>query len=154
MLTSAGAAGKAATKGLLTPRPVSVAAVHLVGKEGNRLEEVATGEVTDPDEVLVDYGSDEWEAVVLQMLRGATVTEIARRAGMDRAGLSDYLRLRSPRIPPIKVQTRLSAIAAQLVEDRSVRGCAMPDCQGWARPMPSLTCSERHARACQQDSIG
>src|ERR1035441_10553001 len=56
------------------------------------IEAVADGEVTDPDEVLVDYGSDEWEAVVLQMLRGATVTEIARRAGMDRAGLSDYLR--------------------------------------------------------------
>jgi hypothetical protein len=154
MLGLDGGPSKAGTKGLLTPRPVRVAAVHLVGKEGNRLEEVATGEVTDPDEVLVDYRHDAWEAILFPLLRGATVTEIARRAGMDRAGLSDYLRLRSPRIPPLKVQTRLSAIAEQLVEDGTVRGCAMPDCQDWARPIPSLTCSERHARACRQDSVG
>jgi hypothetical protein len=154
MLGPDGRACKAGTKGLLTPKPVRVAAVHLVGKEGNRLEEVATGEITDPDEVVIIYGSDEWAAVILPALRGATVTEVARRAGMDRAGLSDYLRQRSPRIPPLKVQTRLSAIAAKLVEDGTVRACAMPDCQGWARPRPSLTCSELHTRACRQDSVG
>ncbi|MGO9964840.1 MAG: hypothetical protein ACLPUG_15625, partial [Acidimicrobiales bacterium] len=96
------------TKGLLTARPVLVRAVHLVGKEGNRIDEVATGEVTDPDEVLIEYGSDEWEAVVLPILRGATVTEIARRAGMDRAGLSDYLRVGSTRRPPKDTEYLLS----------------------------------------------
>ena len=103
------------TRGLLTPRPVLVRAVHLVGKEGNRIDEVATGEVTDPDEVLIDYGSDEWEAVILPILRGATVTEVARRAGMDRAGLSDYLRVTSPRRPPKKTQGRLRKLAGLLV---------------------------------------
>lgn len=57
------------TRGLLTPRSVLVRGIHLVGKEGNRIDEVATGEVTDPDEVLIDYGDDEWEAVVLPILR-------------------------------------------------------------------------------------
>ncbi len=60
---------KATTKGLLSPTPVVARAVHLVGKEGNRLEEVATGEVTDPDEVLTDYGDDNWEAVLLPVGR-------------------------------------------------------------------------------------
>ena len=81
MLAANGGTCKAGTKGLLTPRPVRVAAVHLVGKEGNRLEEVATGEVIDPDRVLIDYGTDEWEAVLLPVLRSATVTEVAYGPG-------------------------------------------------------------------------
>jgi hypothetical protein len=135
------------TRGLLTPRPVLVRAVHLVGKEDNRIDEVATGEVTDPDEVLIDYGSDEWEAVVRPILRGATVTEVARRAGMDRTGLSDYLRVRSPRRPPKETEHRLSEIAFLLVQDGTVQRCAVVDCRAWARPRPSSTCSERHRRA-------
>jgi hypothetical protein len=69
MLGPDGSMCKAGTKRLLTPRPVRVAAVHLVGKEGNRLEEVATGEVTDPDEVLIDYGDDSWERLILPVGR-------------------------------------------------------------------------------------
>jgi hypothetical protein len=143
------------TKGLLTPRPVLVRAIHLVGKEGNRIDEVATGEVTDPDEVLIDYGSDEWEAVVRPILRAATVTEVARRAGMDRAGLSDYLRVRSPRRPPKKTERLLSGIAFLLVQDGTVRRCPVVGCAAWARPLPSLTCSERHRRTIRtSDSLG
>jgi hypothetical protein len=147
MLRSDGGACKAATKGLLTPRPVSVAAVHLVGKEGNRIEEVATGDVIDPDEVLIDYGDDEWEAIVLPALRGATVTEISRRVGMDRAGLSDYLRVRSPRRPPTSTATRLREAAAAFLSEGLVRPCAVSGCGAWSRPSPSSTCSERHRRA-------
>lgn len=72
----------------------------LVGKELQPAGGGGNRKVTDPHEVLNDYGDDEWEAVLLPVLRAATVTEIARRAGMDRAGLSDYLRARSPRTPP------------------------------------------------------
>jgi hypothetical protein len=144
MLGPDGRTCKATTKGLLTPRPVRIAAVHLVGNEGNRIDEVATGEVTDPDEVLIDYGSDEWEAVVLPILRSATVTEVARRAGMDRAGLSDYLRAGSRRRPPATNESRLRQVAAALVEDGIARPCDLAGCSAWARPLPSTTCSERH----------
>lgn len=135
------------TRGLLTPRPVHVRAIHVVGKEGNRIDEVATGEVTDPDEVLIDYGSDEWEAVVRPILRGTTVTEVARRAGMDRAGLSDYLRVRSPRLPPAQTRAKLTLVALALVGDESVRACVFPGCTAIARRWPSRTCSESHRRA-------
>ena len=147
MLGVDGGPCKASMRGLLTPRPVRVAAVHLVGKEGNRLEEVAIGEVTDPDEVLVDYGDDRWEAVVRRILRGATVTEIARRAGMDRARLSDYLRRRSPRRPPTETLALLSEIASALAVDRGERLCAVPSCSQPSRRWPSVTCSERHRKA-------
>jgi hypothetical protein len=51
---------KATTKGLLSPRPVVARAIHLVGEEGNRVEEGAVGEVTEPNEVLMDYGDAGW----------------------------------------------------------------------------------------------
>jgi hypothetical protein len=152
MLGPGGQPCRYTTKGLLTPRPVLVRAVHLVGKEGNRIDEVATGEVTDPDEVLIDYGSDEWEAVVLPILRGATVTEVAKRAGMDRAGLSDYLRVRSPRVPSEHTRTRLTAVAVELVSEGLVRVCRFPGCGIQARPWPSVSCSERHRRALRANS--
>jgi hypothetical protein len=98
---------------------------------------VATGEVTDPDEVLIDYGDDEWEA--LPVLRG--VTEVARRAGMARAGLSDYLRARSPRRPPVSTESRLRAVATALVADGVARPCGFAGCSAWARPLPSTTCT-------------
>jgi hypothetical protein len=147
MIGPDGSPCKATTKGLLRPRIVVARAVHLVGKEGNRLEEVATGEVVDPDEVLIDYGDDEWEGVVLPVLRGATVTEVASRAGMDRCGLSDYLRSRSPRQPPPAAKDRLRSVARALVRDGVARQCTMPGCAAWARPLPSVTCSERHRKA-------
>jgi hypothetical protein len=133
-------------KGLLSPTSVIVRAVDLVSihRRGNRIEEVATGEVTDPDEVLIDYGGDEWEAVVLPVLRGATATEVARRAGMDRAGLSDYLRIRARRRPPPATERRLCEIASAFLGEGVVRRCALSGCSAWARPLPSVTCSERH----------
>jgi hypothetical protein len=149
MLGSDGTVCKAGTKGLLSPRPVIVRAIHLVGKEGNRLEEVATGEVIDPDEVLIDYKDDEWEAVVLPTLSSVTVTDVARRAGMDRAGLSDYLRRRAPRLPPVKTRLRLAAVAATLASEGALRACALPGCTTASRRWPSITCSERHRRALQ-----
>ena len=97
---------------------------------------MATGEVTDPEEVLVDYGDDEWEAVVLPALRAATVTEIVRRLGMDRTALSDYLRSRSPRRAPESTRTRLSEIAWSLLDDAVVRPCAVPVCRAWAGGSP------------------
>jgi hypothetical protein len=153
MLGLDGGTCRARTKGLLLPRPVRVAAVHLVGKEGNRLEEVALGEVTDPDEVLIDYGDDAWEAVVLPILRSVTVTTVALRVRMDRTGLSDYLRARSPRRPTAPTQARLREIAGSLLRDGVARKCAVPGCTAWARPLPSSTCSESHRRSIRRRSV-
>jgi hypothetical protein len=144
MLGPDGRMCKAGTKGLLTPRPVRVAAVHFVGKEGNRLEEVATGEVTDPDEVLLDYGDDAWESVIRPGLRGTTMTEIAARSGIERARLSRYLRPGATRRPPLATVGRLRDLAVAVAPSRPA--CAYPGCLSAARRAPSLTCSERHRK--------
>jgi len=151
MLGPDGRSCQARTKGLLTPSRVRVAAIHLVGKEGNRLEEVALGEVIDPDEVLIDYGDDEWEAILLPLLRAATVTEIARRAGMNRPRLSTYVRVGSPRPAPTDARVKLGDVARQLMNEGAIRLCAAPDCAAWSRPWPSITCSERHRVALRRN---
>ena len=98
MLGPDGGPCKARTKGLLTPRPVRVAAVHLVGKEGNRLEEVATGEVTDPDEVLIDYSDDAWERLVCPVGLLMGIRRIARETQIAVSQVADLLHGRaSPR---------------------------------------------------------
>ena len=95
MLGPDGRMCKAGTKGLLVPRPVQVAAVHLVGKEGNRLEEVATGEVTDPDEVLIDYGDDAWERIVIPAGRVIGMRQIGRKTGIAWSQLVDLFQGRA-----------------------------------------------------------
>ncbi len=92
MLGPDGAVCKATTIGLLTPRPVVVGAVHLVGKEGNRIDEVASGEVLDPAEVLTDYGDDEWERLVAPAARLFGVRKLARDTGLTRSKLTLLLR--------------------------------------------------------------
>jgi hypothetical protein len=82
MLGPDGGTCRAGTKGLLTPRPVRVAAIHLVGKEGNRLEEVATGEVTDPDEVLTDYGDDAWKRLIVPAAVKIGIRRMSRATGI------------------------------------------------------------------------
>lgn len=44
-----------ATVGLLSRRPVKVAAIHYIGKESNKIEEATSGLVTDLDDVLTEY---------------------------------------------------------------------------------------------------
>ena len=108
MLGLDGSPCKAGTKGLLTPRPIRVTAVHLVGKEGNRLEEVATGEVTDPDDVLVNYGDDTWAHLVLPVGRIMGMRKLATRSGLARSKLIDVFHARAsphPRSRMLIVQT-------------------------------------------------
>jgi DNA-binding phage protein len=89
MLGPDGRLCKAETKGLLTPRLVRVAAVHLLGKEGNKLEEVAIGEVIEPDEVLVDAGDDAWECLVVPAARAMGIRRLARETGLARSKLTE-----------------------------------------------------------------
>ena len=106
MLGPGGEPCKATTKGLLSPRPVVARAIHLVGKEGNRLEEVATGEVTDPDEVLIDYGDDEWEAVLLPVGRQVGIRRLAREAGLARSKLIDLFHERASPRPATRARVK------------------------------------------------
>ncbi len=78
---------KATTKGLLTPRPVTIGAVYLVGKEGNRLDEVTTGDVIEVDEVLMGYGDDEWERVLAPAVMRMGVRRLARDTGLALSSL-------------------------------------------------------------------
>jgi hypothetical protein len=104
MLGPDGAWCKAGTRGLLTPRPVMVQAVHLIGKEGNQLEEVATGEVIDPREVLTDYGDDAWERLVRPVGLLMGVRRLARDTPI---ALSQVSALLSGRASPRKTTLRL-----------------------------------------------
>jgi hypothetical protein len=74
------------TRGLLRRRPVSStpALTHLAGKEGNKLLERITGEVTRPEEYRSDYGTreDVWPLVVA-VLRMMGREEAARLAKLD-----------------------------------------------------------------------
>ncbi len=83
------------TRGLLRPRPVLGAAVHVVGKEGNRIDEVATGEVTDPEEALNYYGDDAWEHLVLPVSRLMGIRRLARETGLDRSQFINVILRRS-----------------------------------------------------------
>jgi hypothetical protein len=62
-----------------------------VGKEGNRFEEVATGEVTDPEEVLIDYGDDAWEQLVCPAGLLMGIRRIARETQIAVSQVADLL---------------------------------------------------------------
>jgi hypothetical protein len=108
------------TRGLLTPRAVLVAAIHSVGKEGNRIDEVATGEVTDPDEVLNDYGDDAWERLVLPVGRLMGIRRLAREAGLDRSQLIDVFLGRSSAHPATR------ALVANVLVDWTANELGFP----------------------------
>lgn len=78
-----------------SPEAIDVPAVHLVGKEGNRIDEISTGEAFDPEEVLTDYGDDEWEQVVVPAARAFGIRRLARDTGLARSKLTNALLCRS-----------------------------------------------------------
>lgn len=92
---SLGPSGDAAshdTVGQLRHRPLRSATplTALIGKEGNRLLERATGELTNPDDYRTHFGSvdDEWTTLVLPVLRQMKAA-MGTRELADRAGVSD-----------------------------------------------------------------
>jgi hypothetical protein len=117
MLGPGGGPCKAGTKGLLTPRPIRIAAVHVVGKEGNRLEEVATGEVTDPDEILIDYGDDTWEHLICPVGLLIGMRRIARDSQIALSQVADILHGRAspqPTTRAVLAQTVTACAATEL----------------------------------------
>ena len=53
------------------------------GKEGNRLEKGAVGEIIRPDEALTDYGDDGWQQLVVPIGRLMGIRRLARETGLD-----------------------------------------------------------------------
>jgi hypothetical protein len=80
-------------KGLLQPRPIqsAPALTRLIGKEGNKLLERLTGEVTDPDDYLTTYtdpATNPWPSLVLPVLRDIRDVLGARQFARE-VGVSD-----------------------------------------------------------------
>ena len=75
-----------ATVGLLSRRPVKVAAVHYIGKESNEIEERESGLVRDLDDALTEYRNPEqdplWQLAV-SVLRAFPVAQTAAGAGVS-----------------------------------------------------------------------
>ncbi len=75
------------TVGLLSRRPVKVAAIHQLGKEGNQIEEVASGLVTSLDDVLNEYGDREqsllWR-IACDVIRELPIAQVAAGAGVGK----------------------------------------------------------------------
>jgi hypothetical protein len=72
-----------ATIGLLSRRPVKVAAIHHIGKESNRIEEAMSGLFTDLDDVLAEYhdpARDPFQRLVVPVLRELPVAQVAAGA--------------------------------------------------------------------------
>jgi hypothetical protein len=102
------------TTGLVRRRPVLSAPVltDLMGKEGNRVLERLTGEVTDTAEYRNRYGlrADRWEILIAPVLREMGSTEIARATGKSRSAIERAIRNVDPTTPyPSTKATYLSA---------------------------------------------
>jgi hypothetical protein len=81
-----GAVCSGTTVGLLRRRPVTAAYVTHVGKESNRLEEVNTGLVHDPEEVYTAYEDPQhepWQTVVVPVLRRMPRAVLAEQVGLS-----------------------------------------------------------------------
>ncbi len=99
------------SRGLLQRRPItsSPAETELTGKEGNKLVERASGDVTDPADYRNSYGtrSPTWPLVV-KILREIGVPEIVKRTGFSRSAVYDVLRGAIPHKRNSDVYTRLA----------------------------------------------
>ena len=91
MLGPDGRPCRSTTRGLLTPRPVRVGKISFVGRESNRLDEVAAGEVTDPNEVVTTFADDEWEGLLVPVLRTMRTLEAERRGAGRRERLAAHI---------------------------------------------------------------
>jgi hypothetical protein len=72
--------------GLLRRRPVAMLTLSLIGKESNRLDEVAAGLIGTLDDTLASYGDpglSAWENLVVPAMGDFSSREVAERAGLD-----------------------------------------------------------------------
>jgi hypothetical protein len=101
------------TVGLLTRRPVRVAAIHYIGKEANKLDERESGLVADLDDVLTEYRNpeqDSFRRLVVPVLRELPVDRIAAAAGVSERTVK---RARAGQPIGRNVRSKLTAYAIQ-----------------------------------------
>ena len=109
------------TVGLLSRRPVRALSITHVGKEANLIEEVASGVVSDEEDVLVEYkkvSDEEWERVFLPALREMNVRETAAAAGVSP---STFTRIRAGARPHEATRDYLTRLAAQHARPAKVK---------------------------------
>jgi hypothetical protein len=72
--------------GLLSRRRVTMLTLSLIGKESNRLDEIAVGLIGTLDDTLASYGDPGlkvWNELVVPAMTGFPSREVAGRAGLD-----------------------------------------------------------------------
>ena len=99
------------SRGLLQRRPItsSPTETELIGKEGNKLIERASGETTDPADYRNTYGTrvDRWQ-VVVEVLREMGVPAIVERTGYSRSAVYATLNGATPHGTHAQVYTDLA----------------------------------------------
>lgn len=117
------------TAGQLRPRPVEShpALTVLTGKEGNKLLERLSGEVTEPSEYRSDYGSreDPWRVLVVPVLRTMGAAVAASAAGCSRRAVERGVREHQATVPRGPTRARLVDVASHWA--RSELGAAAPE---------------------------
>ncbi len=110
--------GRPCTKqsiGLLQRRHVQVGLVKYIGKESNSLEDVEAGVVHSAQAVYTEYSDprrDEWQTIVLPLLRRVPLSLLVELSGMSRRAVIDFRAGRSR--PHRKNREMLTAIAHKL----------------------------------------
>lgn len=113
------------SRGPLQRRPVQSAPVltDLTGKEGNKIIERLTGEVTDPSDYRTDYGgrADRWRTLVVPVLRSIQdyleTKGLAVRVGQHRRSVERVLRPDAPVTPHASTRGRYTTVAAGWIRD-------------------------------------
>ena len=171
-----GGAAASTTTGLLQRRPITArpATTLLTGKEGNKLSERLTGEVTDKGEYRNDYGtrSDPWYQLILPVLKDMGAASLIA-LGIPSA--SAYRALSEPRRPrranrerlqsaavafaserltecELAVASRAPEVLAAYLGERERRGESARRCVWCGEPMPPGTRADAryHSNACRQ----
>jgi hypothetical protein len=103
------------THGLLGRRPVAATEIAYIGKEANRLEDVAAGLIHDPTEILNTYNDpklDPWHILVIPALKQFDTAQVARLGGVSRTAVQRYLK--GTQYPHRRHRQTLTRVAAEL----------------------------------------
>jgi hypothetical protein len=115
------------TVGLLARRPVQALSVTHVGKEANLLDEIQAGLIGDEEQVLAEYADlrcDEWQRLVLPVLKEIPVRHVASQAGLAVSTVAE-LRLGRSRPQP-DTRARLASLAVEYARSALVSGGIQP----------------------------
>jgi hypothetical protein len=158
-LDLAGEPARPNSRGLLQRRPIhsSPAQTELTGKEGNKLLERASGEVTDPADYRNTYGTrgDAWQ-LLLEILREIGVPTIVEQTGFSRSAVYAVLSGAKPHADHARIYTELAVAHAherlaawslqaasatlpllvQYVRERNERGGNLRRCEWCGEPIP------------------